>query len=243
MRSTEHGVGLFHFALGVGNFFRRAALVCLCLALYSLALRLCLASLLLGACLLLCCGFASTLLGAFLSLASFAQSAFVLGACSFCFGTLASQLLRTALLRSGGFGSLATCLLLGTLARLLHFYSDESVDLCIEGAGVLTLLRNHALYSLLLLLQRVDHSLLFALLAFERAMLLSALVEHHVFLSTHLLQLLMLFVHLQLLRLHHLALSLLPRRVFAHEAQTAVHLGEALRREDEHQAVLHGVLS
>ena len=113
----------------------------------------------------------------------------------------------------------------------------------IEGAGVLTLLRNHALYSLLLLLQRVHHCLLFALLAFERAVLLSALVEHHVFLSAHLLQLLMLLVYLQLLRLHHLALSLLPRRVFAHESQTAVHLGETLRREDEHQAVLHGVLS
>ena len=44
---------------------------------------------------------------------------------------------------------------------------------------------------LLLLLQRVDHSLLLTLLALERAVLLSALVEHDVLLSAHLLQLLL----------------------------------------------------
>ena len=74
-------------------------------------------------------------------------------------------------------------------------------------------------------------------------MLRSALVEHDVLLSAHLFELLLLLVHLLLLGFHHFALRFLPRSVFAHEAQTAVHLGEALRREDEHEAVLHGVLS
>ena len=53
----------------------------------------------------------------------------------------------------------------------------------------------------------------------------------------------MFVVHLRLLSLHHLALSLLPRGIFAYKAQTTIHLYEVLCGEDKHETVLQSVVA
>ena len=73
-------------------------------------------------------------------------------------------------------GSLLSCLPLGfrfgTGFGTGHFFGNELLNLGVQGGVLLTLLGNDALDGLLLLLQGVDHLLLFGLLAFQILLLL-----------------------------------------------------------------------
>ena len=57
------------------------------------------------------------------------------------------------------------------------------------------------------------------------------------------LQLLMLVVHLTLLRLHSLTLCLLIGRILADEGEATIHLRQVLGAEDEHQLILHRMMT
>ena len=87
------------------------------------------------------------------------------------FSLFARKFLSLALafsLQSLGFlRSLALCLGNGSLSGFLHLDSYETVYLGVKSGIAFLLCGNDALYGFLLLLQRVNHVLLFHLLAFE----------------------------------------------------------------------------
>ena len=70
-------------------------------------------------------------------------------------------------------------------------------------------------------------------------MLLLTFIEEVILLTFDMLQLLVLVRHLRLLGFHCLSLCLLIVGILAHETQATVHLIKVLRREDEHQLILH----
>ena len=127
--------------------------------------------------------------------------------------------------------------------RLGHLFGHKAVDFGVKVGVLLALLGQDVLYRLLLFLQAVHHLLLLGLLALHGRMLLPALAEQGVLLPPYPLQLLVLGLYLALLGLDHLALRPLEGGVLTDETQSAVHLREVLRAENEHQLVLHGALA
>ncbi len=131
----------------------------------------------------------------------------------------------------------------GTLTHLLHLNLDQSVDLGVQNGVLLMLLGYDSLNGFLLFLQSLDNLLLLVLVALEFFLLLFTLIKEVVLLASHILQLRVFLRHLVLFGPNRLTLRPLILGIFAHEAQTPIHLSKVLCGEDEHQSVLHRAMS
>ena len=91
---------------------------------------------------------------------------------------------------------------------------------------------------LLLLLERIDHFLLFHLFVFQSLLLLFIAIQQIILLSLGVGQLLQRLRHHLLHGLHSFTLCPLVNRIFAHETHTTVHLCKVVGTEDKHQTLM-----
>ena len=127
----------------------------------------------------------------------------------------------------------------GSLSLLSsHLLSYQSVNLSIQCGIFLLLLGNDVLDGLLFLLQRIDHRLLFGLLAFQCTALLLVLRQQYALVFLSIGQLLELLVDLLLFLLYLLTLCTLETGIFAHKTHAPEHLHQVVGTENEHQLTL-----
>ena len=183
------------------------------------------------------CSLACLLLELCLPCLCLCNSSLVLPCGSFCGSSLALQLGSPLACRLCCCG-LSLCLGLSPETCFLHLFGHQPVYLCVKSRIFLALVGNDANDGLLLFLQSLYHLLLLVLPCLQLGFLLHAFLQQAVLLSLDGHKLLALVLHLKLFGLYLLALGTLVGGVLTDKPQTAVHLGEVLGGEYEHQLVL-----
>ena len=190
-----------------------------------------------------CCSSTSLSFSLLLTCFSFCDTTCILPSSRLCSRFLACNLLRTLLCCSSTGGSLRTSFSYCTGTSLLYFNLNESVNLCIQRLLLLSALCYHTLKNLLILLQSSNNILLFYTLMLHLSMYYTVFIKQVTLVTTYLLQLIMLLIHLTLFSLQLLSLCPLISSILTNETQTTIHLRQTLCRKHEHQLVLDATMA